>query len=278
MPTYYDILGIASTASEDDIRTAYKNLVKAYHPDVNPTPESEEIIKQLNVAYDTLSDPHKRMLYDLTLQPNGQPSPVVDPEKARIRKEKKAQEALAEKKRNRSILRKMMVGVMVVALLISGGVYWLMKNYIQPAPIVNLSQRGLDKLPYGLEGSTLVNILYLHHNNLTALPPEIGTLSNLLELTASHNQLTSLPPEIGNLKKLVSLNVASNRITQLPVEIGQMTSLTELHLSQNPIKQLPVKAFSTLPHLKVLDIRGCPIPMEDVVALQEELPYLRIVQ
>jgi Leucine-rich repeat (LRR) protein len=278
MPTYYDILGVASTASEEDIRTAYKNLVKAYHPDVNPAPESEEIIKHLNAAYDTLSDPHKRMLYDLTLQPKAQPSAVVDPEKARLRKEKKAQEAFAEKKRDRSILRMMMIGIFTLALILSGGVYWLSKNYIQPAPIVNLSQRGLEKLPYGLEGSTVVNILYLHHNNLKTLPPEIGTLSNLMELIAAHNQLTTLPPQIGNLKKLVSLNVASNRITQLPVEIGQMTSLTELHLSHNPIQRLPVKALSSLKQLKVLDIRGCPVPMEDVVALQEELPYLRIMQ
>jgi Leucine-rich repeat (LRR) protein len=278
MPNYYDILGITTNASEDDIRTAYKNLVKAYHPDVNPTAESEEIIKHLNTAYDTLSDPHKRMLYDLALQSNAQPSPVVDPEKVRLRKEKKAQEALAEKKRDRSILIKMMMGVFTLALIISAGVYWLSQNYIQPAPIVNLSQRGISKIPYGLEGSAVVNILYLHHNHLTVLPPEIGSLPNLMELTVSHNQLTTLPPEIANLKKLVSLNVASNRITQLPIEIGQMTSLTELYLSQNPIRHLPVKALSSLPHLKVLDIRGCPIPMEEVVALQEELPYLRIVQ
>lgn len=278
MPTYYDILGITPTASEDDIRSAYKSLVKKYHPDVNPTPESEEIIKQLNSAYDTLSDPHKRMLYDLTLQPQAQPSAKIDPEKARLRKEKQAQADLVEKKRNRSILRNMIMVVLAVALMISAGVYWMTQNYIQPAPIVNLSQRGLEKLPYGLEGSTLVNILYLHHNNLTALPAEIGTLSNLLELTASHNQLTTLPPEMGNLTKLVSLNVASNQITTLPPEIGQMISLTELHLTQNPIRHLPVEAMGTLQHLKVLDIRGCPIPTEEVVALQEALPYVRIVQ
>lgn len=66
-PTYYDILGVEKTATEEDIKKAYRKLARAYHPDVNKGPDAEAKFKEINLAYDTLSDSLKRADYDQTL-------------------------------------------------------------------------------------------------------------------------------------------------------------------------------------------------------------------
>lgn len=65
---YYQILGVGPKASPDEIRAAYKKLALKYHPDVNQgSKESEERFKEVLEAYQTLSDPQKKDLYDLRL-------------------------------------------------------------------------------------------------------------------------------------------------------------------------------------------------------------------
>ena len=61
----YDVLGVPRDASQDDIRKAFRNLARRYHPDVNREPEAEQRFKEINLAYETLSDPAKRRQYDL---------------------------------------------------------------------------------------------------------------------------------------------------------------------------------------------------------------------
>jgi curved DNA-binding protein len=61
---YYQMLGVARDASQDDIKKAFRKLAMQYHPDRNPTPEAEEKFKELNEAYAVLSDPEKRKQYD----------------------------------------------------------------------------------------------------------------------------------------------------------------------------------------------------------------------
>lgn len=66
MENYYDILGVPKTASEDEIKKAYRSLAFKYHPDRNPdNPQAEEKLKQINAAYDVLGDETKRKNYDL---------------------------------------------------------------------------------------------------------------------------------------------------------------------------------------------------------------------
>lgn len=61
----YGVLGLTRSASEDEIRKAYRKLAREHHPDVNPgKPEAEERFKQLAAAYDVLSNKEKRALYD----------------------------------------------------------------------------------------------------------------------------------------------------------------------------------------------------------------------
>ena len=62
---YYEVLGVAKDADEAAIKKAYRQLAKKYHPDVNPgDKDAEEKFKEVNEAYQTLSDPQKRATYD----------------------------------------------------------------------------------------------------------------------------------------------------------------------------------------------------------------------
>ncbi len=62
---YYEVLGVNKSASEDDIKKAYRQKVKQYHPDLHPDDkQAEEKFKEVNEAYEVLSDPDKKSRYD----------------------------------------------------------------------------------------------------------------------------------------------------------------------------------------------------------------------
>ena len=61
---YYDRLGLSKDASQDEIKRAYRKLSKKYHPDINKEPGAEEKYKEVQEAYETLSDAQKRAAYD----------------------------------------------------------------------------------------------------------------------------------------------------------------------------------------------------------------------
>src|SRR3954466_15030690 len=62
---YYETLNVPRTASDDDIRKAYRKLARKYHPDLNPGDKSaEDRFKNVQEAYDILSDSKKREMYD----------------------------------------------------------------------------------------------------------------------------------------------------------------------------------------------------------------------
>lgn len=67
---YYAVLGVRRDASQDEIKKAFRRLARELHPDVNPDPKTQERFKEINAAYEVLSDPQKKQVYDLGGDPS----------------------------------------------------------------------------------------------------------------------------------------------------------------------------------------------------------------
>ena len=70
---YYGILGVDKSATDAEIKKAYRKLARKYHPDVNPSDEATEKFREISVAHDVLSDPEKRRIVDMGGDPMEQP-------------------------------------------------------------------------------------------------------------------------------------------------------------------------------------------------------------
>ncbi|MDI2127468.1 molecular chaperone DnaJ [Yinghuangia seranimata] len=68
---YYEVLGVRRDATPEEIKKAFRRLARELHPDVNPDPKTQERFKEINAAYEVLSDPQKRQMYDLGGDPLG---------------------------------------------------------------------------------------------------------------------------------------------------------------------------------------------------------------
>src|SRR5438876_7465600 len=78
--TLYDSLGVSKRASADEIRKAYRKLARQYHPDKNPGDKAaEDRFKEVQTAYDVLSDADKRKQYDRFGSTNGRGAPGGGP-------------------------------------------------------------------------------------------------------------------------------------------------------------------------------------------------------
>jgi CCR4-NOT transcription complex subunit 6 len=87
----------------------------------------------------------------------------------------------------------------------------------------------------GLFTFTFLINLYLNHNALSAVPPQIAKLRHLELLDLSGNNLTSIPPELGMLTQLKELYLFDNHIVTLPPEIGSLHQLQTLGVEGNPL-------------------------------------------
>jgi internalin A len=130
--------------------------------------------------------------------------------------------------------------------------------------VLNLSNMNLAELPPEIGNLSVLEDLSLYGNSLSSLPPEIGNLLSLKELYLDVNQLQSLPPEIGRLRNLTRLFIAHNKLTSLPPEIGNLQNLDTLWLSGNLLQSLPseISHLSRLHAMILADNQLSSLPLE----------------
>ena len=80
---YYEVLGVSRSATQEELKAAFRRLARQYHPDVNDSPDAEERFKEINEAFAVLSDEQRRGAYDRyghegVRGPNGMPNFTVD--------------------------------------------------------------------------------------------------------------------------------------------------------------------------------------------------------
>jgi len=135
-----------------------------------------------------------------------------------------------------------------------------------------LSHQGLTKLPPELFQLKNLTSLDLGGNQLTALPPELFQLKNLTGLHIYGNQLSSLPPELFQLKNLTTLDLGFNQLTSLSSELFQLKNLTELYLSFNQLTSIPPELFQlknlTTLHLNSNQLTSLPPQIVELTKLE----------
>ena len=143
--------------------------------------------------------------------------------------------------------------------------------------ILHVSMGELAEYPRQLldvKRAGLLTELYLHMNQLTSLPSEIGALTGLTELWLNNNQLTALPSEIGALTCLTTLTLWENQLTSLPSEIGALMGLKALNMESNQLTSLPSE-IGALTGLTMLDLRSNPLVSPLPLAIETWITNLR---
>jgi hypothetical protein len=155
---YYQILGVTKNATKDQIKVAYRRLAREFHPDVAQSDRSEEQFKEINRAYDILSDPLKRADFDATLEPQPQaqtrqaPQPGTEEAYAWQPSEAPREETASSTSRVSATI----VVFLIVGAIIEFGLRWLM-------PDNPLSETNLFFV--GLVASIIAGVLWGVDNN-----------------------------------------------------------------------------------------------------------------
>ncbi|NER98009.1 MAG: hypothetical protein F6J86_29885 [Symploca sp. SIO1B1] len=117
---------------------------------------------------------------------------------------------------------------------------------------LDLSSKGITKIPQEIGELTNLQSLDFRDNHITEIPEFICQLNSLKWLKFSKNKLTNIPEYIGQLTNLKLLDLSKNKLTEIPKFIGQLTSLEWLDLSENKITEIP-EFIGQLTELELLD-------------------------
>jgi internalin A len=135
-------------------------------------------------------------------------------------------------------------------------------------PYFHLRGKDIEEIPPEVGDLEYVQNISVGNTKLTSLPPEIGKVRSLRTLNLKNNEILRLPSEIGQLTNLISLDLSDNQLTILPAEIGQLNNLVSLNLSHNKITALPPE-IGKLTNLQELYLHG-----NQLTALPDEIGQL----
>ncbi len=281
--TLYDLLGVSPQASADELKQAWRDQARQYHPDVNPDPVAAERMQLLNVAYDLLSDAQKRAAYDLLLARGQAPeAEQFDPRDpmAIIRKAQRAGKRQRKAPPPPPPIWQRPYIIAPVLLLLAFGLAFLVwrsfVHHVQPVPRLTLEYRFMNRWPEGLENSPIVVQLRLKGNRLDSIPAAVGGLTSLVYFDASDNRLTDVSPRLWSLRALQYVDLSDNRLNQISIPENNKSLLSILILRNNPLGNEALIEIARLQHLQQLDIRGTQIRPEAVAAWKLLRPEVQV--
>jgi Leucine-rich repeat (LRR) protein/GTPase SAR1 family protein/bacterioferritin (cytochrome b1) len=120
---------------------------------------------------------------------------------------------------------------------------------------LDLRGKQITEIPSEIETLTNLTNLDLSRNQIAEIPESIGKLTNLNNFSLWDNQITEIPESIGKLTKLTNLDLRDNQIAEIPKSIGKLTNLTHLTLSRNQIAEIP-ESIGKLTQLTRLSFGG----------------------
>jgi Leucine-rich repeat (LRR) protein len=110
---------------------------------------------------------------------------------------------------------------------------------------------------------------------LTELPAELCSISDLSQIMITGNKIATIPSDISNLGQLKKLDLSNNQIENIPPEIGMLTSLKTLNLSGNPISSIPDE-IKNCTSLKTLNLKNTNLPGNEQERISELLADTKI--
>ncbi len=149
----------------------------------------------------------------------------------------------------------------------------------QAKPLTDLEKEQLKtytSLEKALENPDSVQALYLNYTKLNLVPVEIKKFKNLIILGLEINNIKEIPDFVFNLTKLQELGFSHNQISKIPDDIGHLKNLTSFKCWNNNITNVP-NALLNLPNIRVIELKGNPIPKDEKKRILKEYPEIKIL-
>lgn len=157
-------------------------------------------------------------------------------------------------------LRLLYIGVLWLLPFVSeaqsGRVYTSLKEVSDPAQVYHLQ---------------------LHGKRLRHVPSAVYAMTNLQTLDLRGNRISRLSDSIALLPHLRRLELSRNPLMELPTAVAQLSELKELVLWSTYVTALPPECVQMDGRLELLDLRGCPLLLDDQEAIRAQLPSVKIL-